>query len=213
MSAPLVDHSDCCNMTSVNDLGVEAEQAVVTDARGDRLRAALVAAVERVTDTPWDIARRGFDVTDIEEDELVRGECVCGQRGLRYLYTITHRVTGVPLYPIGSSCIDHFGVAAMTDRACDLRNLADLAAVVRRGERLELRGRGRHLTAAKLLALHDAGAFPATSWNRGRPADDYDFLLRMMRKRSEPSPAQERKVGVLLREIENFLRKWEGRAV
>lgn len=190
-----------------------AEQSIVTDARGDRMRAALVAAVEKVTGTPWDVARRGFDVTDVQEDEVSEGECVCGQRGLKYLYTITHRVTGAIVYPIGSSCIDHFAVAAMTDRARDLRNLVDLAAVVRRGERLVLRGKGKHLTAARLLALHDAGAFPATPWNRGRPADDYAFLLRMMRKRNEPSSAQRRKVDALLRETENFLRKWEGRAV
>ncbi|MDJ0454070.1 hypothetical protein [Gordonia amicalis] len=210
MSAPLVAHSECCDMISVNDLGVVTEQAVVTDARGDRMRATLVAAVENVADIPWDIARRGFDVTDIEEDERVGGECVCGQQGLRYLYTITHRVTGVSLYPIGSSCIGYFGVAAMTDRARDLRDLVELAAVARGGELLVLRGKGKHLTAAKLLALYDAGAFPATSWNRGRPADDYNFLLRMMRKRNEPSAAQKRKVDALLRDIEDFLRMREG---
>lgn len=186
------------------------EPAVVTDATGDRMRVSLVAAVEAKTGVPWDISRRDFDVTDVEEDELAEGTCVCGQQGLKYLFTITHRATGVSLHPIGSSCIEHFGVAAMTDRARGLRVLAELAAVVRGGSHLVLRGKGKHFTATTLLALHDAGAFAPTRWNGGDGANDYHFLLRMMRKRMDPSSAQARKAAALLHEIEQFLSTWGG---
>lgn len=178
--------------------------AVVTDATGDRIRATLVRTVEAAAGLPWDVARRGFDVTDMDIDEAAAGECVCGQPNLRYLYTIEH-LSGAVLYPIGSDCIHHFGVVGMVNKARTLRHLHDVAAVVARGEHLTLRGPGRNLTAARLLALYDSGAFTASAWNGGDPANDYDFLLRMLRKRNEPSGPAVRKVAALLGEIERFV--------
>lgn len=178
--------------------------AVVTDAGGDRIRATLVRTVEAATGLPWDVARRGFEVTDMTEDETAASECVCGQTGLRYLYTIEHR-DGAVLYAIGSDCIHHFGVVGMVDKARTLRHLHDVAAVVARGEHLTLRGPGRNLTAARLLALYDSGAFAPTPWNGGDPANDYDFMLRMMRKRNGPSGPAVRKIASLLGEIERFV--------
>lgn len=178
--------------------------AVVTDASGDRIRATLVRTVEAATGLPWDVARRGLEVTGMGVDEDAAGECVCGQPNLRYLYTIEH-LSGAVLYPIGSDCIHHFGVVGMVDKARTLRHLHDLAAVVARGEHLTLRGPGRNLTAARLLALYDSGAFTPSAWNGGDPARDYDFLLRMFRKRNDPSDSSVRKIAALLREAERFV--------
>lgn len=54
----------------------------------------------------WEGARYEWYMWDCEEGS---GECVCGQKGLRYLYTIRNKCTQRLLYPIGSVCIDYFG--------------------------------------------------------------------------------------------------------
>ncbi|WOC12407.1 hypothetical protein [Gordonia sp. MP11Mi] len=76
------------------------------------------------------------------------------------------------------------------------------------GYRIDLEGRGRNLTKAKLAALYDEGAFKPSQWNGGDPARDMDFLLKMFGKRNAPSTAQRRKVDALLSEIAGFLRGW-----
>lgn len=182
---------------------------IITDAAtGEGIRLALVRAVEDASGLPWDVARLTWRVSDMEEDEHADGECVCGQTGLRYLYTIADDRTGAVLYPIGSDCIAHFAIDSMTDEVRRLRDLWELASIVESGTALTLKGEGRNLTKAKLAALYDEGAFKPSQWNGGEPARDHDFLLKMFGKRNEPSPAQRRKIAVLLSEIAGFLRGW-----
>lgn len=183
------------------------EPEIMTDAAtGGGIRLALVRAVEDASNLPWDVARLTWRVSDMEED--ADGECVCGQTGLRYLYTIADDRTGAVLYPIGSDCIAHFAIDSMTDEARRLRDLWELVRVVESGTALILKGEGRNLTKAKLAALYDEGAFKPSRWNGGDPVCDFDFLLKMFGKRNTPSPAQRRKIDALLSEIAGFLRGW-----
>lgn len=185
------------------------ELEIMTDAAtGGGIRLALVRAVEDASGLPWDVARLTWRVTDMEEDEHAEGECVCGQTGLRYLYTIADDRTGAVLYPIGSDCIAHFAIDSMTDEVRRLRDLWELAGVVGSGTALVLKGAGRHLSRAKLAALYGEGAFKPSRWNGGDPARDLDFLLKMFGKRNAPSTAQRRKIDVLLSEIAGFLSGW-----
>lgn len=188
------------------------DDAIFAGAFGDRVRTRLVRAVEDASGVPWDLARRRWSVAGVSQVDG-DGVCVCGQHGLVWLYTIIDGVNDAVLEPIGSSCIEHFGVAGMTDGAARLRAVAEMAEVVRAGGHLVLRGPGRNVSAAKLLALLDEGAFRPSRWNRGYPASDYDFLLRMLRSHFDPSPRQDAKIGALLREAETFLRACVGREI
>lgn len=52
--------------------------------------------------------------TDEVKDKKDRPHCVCGNPGLRYLYTIRNMLTMEELDPIGSSCIEFIGNDEMT---------------------------------------------------------------------------------------------------
>ena len=56
----------------------------------------------------WDSAVTEWEISDVEEDELLEESCICGKEHLRYLFTIENQLNGNVLYPIGSSCIKKF---------------------------------------------------------------------------------------------------------
>lgn len=169
--------------------------------------AALKAALVEVSGgLPWDIAIRKMDVVYLSQDFDRSGVCVCGKTGLVWLYLIQHTETGGHLFPIGSDCINYFGTDAMADQAKDLRRVYELTKLVQSGTRLRLKGEGRNLTKASLLALYEVGAFKPSQWNGGDPSADYEFLRRMFMQRSDMSQRQANKVSVLLKEVSDFLR-------
>lgn len=147
---------------------------VATD---ERLRRSLVEAVVTASRVPWDIARLRWHVTDMAEDETASSECVCGQTGLRYLFTITDSVSGAELFPIGSDCINHFDVSSMTAAATGLADLAALTSAARGGV-LDLKG---DLSRRKLALLHRRGLLDAR---------EYGFLVLMFNRRREMSVRQ-----------------------
>lgn len=146
-------------------------------ATGERLRRSLVEAVVAASGVPWDIARLRWHVTDMTEDETASSECVCGQTGLRYRYTITDDVTGAELYPIGSDCIAHFDVPAMATAASDLADLATLTTAANSGV-LDLKG---DLSRRKLALLH-----------RRELLNDreFEFLVSVFNRRREMTAGQ-----------------------
>lgn len=147
-------------------------------ATGERLRGSLVEAVVTASRVPWDIARLRWHVTDMTEDETASSECVCGQTGLRYRFTIADDVSGAELFPIGSDCIAHFDVLAMTSAATVLADFAALTSAARGGV-LDLKG---DLSRRRLALLH----------RRGMLADrEFEFLVSMFNRRREMTLRQQ----------------------
>lgn len=137
----------------------------------------------------WDLVGRGIDPTSSQN-------CVCGKEGLKYLFTIRNRETGAKLYPIGSSCIELFGRKDLDQQTTIAIQMYAVLAEYRETRSLKLNGGA--ITKAVLKQLYEEGCFPASHYNGGNPAVDYQFLVDMFNRRREPSSAQQKKIWVLL---------------
>lgn len=148
------------------------------DVKSGRGRPALVEAViaNSVSGT-WDDARREWEPAGGEPVQGRDAQCVCGQKGLVYLFRISNPLTGVLLEPIGSECIHYFEDAAMDDAVKMLKALWELEALVAAHVPLEL----KHLSRAKITLLYECGAITLR---------EHDFLRGMFNRRRDLTPKQ-----------------------
>lgn len=157
------------------------------------LRGSVIAESRANT---WAAAVEEWEVSGLEEDPTATGMCVCGNTGLRYLYTIRNFTTGRELSPIGSVCVEYFEVVELTESVSALRRLFDLRAafVDRRTVTLTT----EYFSRALLADLWEHGAFPDNDYNRGNGERDYQFLLDWFNSRSEPNTKERQKIWVLI---------------
>lgn len=147
----------------------------------------------------WETASREWEVTDCEVDENCSGVCVCGKENLRYLYTITNRVTGAVLYPIGSSCIQKFMRDDLDEAsACWQQAFALMDEAVRLGKKGMVEIDSGFFSRKLLYFLYEQGAFPASKYNDGNGYNDYLFLLGAFNGKAL-SEKQERKCRAVIR--------------
>lgn len=163
-----------------HDYDHDDHEAVTDAVTGARLRLSLRRAVEAASGLAWDAARLTWRVTGMSEDDETIGECVCGQTGLRYLYTITDCRTGAELNPIGSDCIEHFGDPELISAASDLADLAALKRVVSVNGVVDLK---RDFTRRRLATLERRRMIT--------PAE-FEFLVAMFNRRREMTVNQGR---------------------
>lgn len=77
--------------------------------------------IEHSSATTWGMAKNEWYVeSHWEEEEL--DKCVCGKEDIKYIFSIRNYITGFQLYPIGSSCINHFDNQDMSDVVRNLLN-------------------------------------------------------------------------------------------
>lgn len=144
------------------------------------LRSAVIAASDA---DKWKKALLEWDVTSLEEHPSSDGVCVCGQTGLLWMYTITNEVNGAELYPIGSSCVNHFGRTDLNRRVDVLHKLALVQATANAGKRVEMTT--EYFSRAALKFLFEEGAFTPDSYNGHDGENDLEFLLKMFGKRDK----------------------------
>ncbi|MGN7222914.1 hypothetical protein ACTHQN_08625 [Curtobacterium flaccumfaciens] len=165
------------------------------------LRAAVIAGSRADT---WAAAVEEWEVAGLEEDPTSTGICVCGNTGLRYLYTIRNPGTGHELAPIGSVCVEYFEVPELTESVSALRRLFNLRAAYVDMRPVALTT--DYFSRALLADLWENGAFPDNGYNRNNGENDYRFLLDWFNSHSEPSAKERRKIWVLVnRTIPRFV--------
>ena len=157
------------------------------------LRGAVIAESRATT---WAGAVEEWEVVALEEDPTATGVCVCGNTGLRYLYTIRNATTGQQLFPIGSVCVEYFEVAELTESVSALRRLFDLRAAFI--DRKPVTLTTDYFSRALLADLWEHGAFPDNDFNRGDGERDYQFLLDWFNSRSEPNTKERQIIWVLI---------------
>lgn len=115
--------------------------------------------------TEWDVT--GLEVIDSQASEGEGpGRCICGHCPIADCYTITNRLNGSALFPVGNVCIRHFGCDDMTDDANGLLAIArvrEQSAKLAPGEQLPIKRREarkgvRPLTRRAIDALYRVGA-------------------------------------------------------
>lgn len=148
----------------------------------------------------WESAVREWAVTELEEDPAANGVCVCGQTGLVKLFTIANESNGTSLRPIGSVCVNQFGLQDLNRQITLFTDLLKLRTCIREHENITLTS--GYFSRAILEYLYVEGAFHPDQWNNGDGENDYTFLLKMFNKRDKEaiSPKQGWKIVALLRD-------------
>lgn len=160
---------------------------------------ALVSAVVAASvSNAWTTAVGEWEVIQLEEDPTGQGVCVCGQNHLVKLFTIRNSRNGALLYPIGSTCVNQFGVVELDRQVNLLSGLLSLRAAIR--ERRQITLTSEYFSRAVIEYLFDEGAFTPDQWNYFDGERDYEFLLKMFNKRNKDdiSRAQNAKIYMLL---------------
>lgn len=156
----------------------------------------------------WENAVDEWDIFDCEEDPKAETFCVCGQFGLRYLFTIRNRYNGMFIYPIGSTCIKKFGRDDLCDQTDVAEGMFKLLHAVEENRFLTL---STDFFSRKLLyALYDEGAFEPNRFNNYNAEEDLEFLLSMFNKKDKNSITQnqQRKIrAIIAYSIRPFLRQ------
>lgn len=160
------------------------------------LRAAVLAASSA---EDWPTAVTEWRLSNAEEDPAGRGVCVCGKTGLVYLYTITNSTTGLTLFPIGSSCINQFERPDLTQDVSVIRQYMNLINAVASGRKIEFTS--ECFSRAMLEDLEARGAFKPNKFNNNNGHNDYAFLVKMFNQRKDPTPAEKKKIWVLVNKV------------
>lgn len=83
--------------------------------------AALGTAVDLSEGESWAQAKSEWRVLYEDDAGGPTETCVCDYEGLRYLNMVGNRITGARLYPVGSSCVERFGVDRIAEEQADAR--------------------------------------------------------------------------------------------
>jgi hypothetical protein len=164
----------------------------------DSFETLVQAVVSSSTSGNWAAAVGEWEVTRLEEDPTESGICVCGQTGLVKLFTITNRLNGSELHPIGSVCVNKFEQEEL-DRQVDLfGDLHALRKSIQDGSEITLTS--EYFSRAMLEHLYFRDVFTPDSWNGGNGVNDYEFLLKMFNKRNKENitSRQQSKIYMLL---------------
>lgn len=162
------------------------------------------AVLEASHANDWTDAVHEWQIAGLKEEYEANGICVCGKTGLAYLYTIYNPTTDQELFPIGSECINHFGLQELRSETAIIRGLFKLKAAFLAGESVILKG--GLFSRALLTDLYENGAFPPNEHNSHNGEKDYHFMLDMFNQRKDPTPAQERMIWALInRSIRPFV--------
>jgi hypothetical protein len=168
------------------------------------------AVLENSESTDWCACIEEWSVVYCEEDEDAESTCVCGNEGLRYLYTVRNVLNGKELFPIGSECIKRFGNSEMEDEArcwAQAYRLVNLATEYGKTRQLSI-VHDKKMFSRKLLAfMYRNGAFRRTKWNEYDSGNDYRFMLDMFNAQTL-SPRQQVKADHVMHDsIYPWLRK------
>jgi hypothetical protein len=161
--------------------------------------------VERSVADEWALAVGEWEFYDVIEDFSASSTCVCGNEGLRYLFTIRNGNNNRKLFPIGSTCIKRFERPELYDVVVIKEKLFALLHAIERNEFLIL---SPEFFTRKLLAhLHELGAFKATKYNDFTPRKDYEFMLDMFNKRKLSEKQNKKATAIILNSIKPFLQE------
>ncbi|MCI1017359.1 hypothetical protein HWD99_01840 [Microbacterium sp. C5A9] len=125
----------------------------------------------------WKTALLEWEVISVEEHPTSEGECVCGQTNLLWMYTIANDANGRTLFPIGSTCVNHFGRTDLNRQITVFRKLLLVRDAAKSGSPITMDT--NFFSRAALSFLYEEGVFTPDAYNFGDGWNDYDFLLKM----------------------------------
>ncbi|VWL84954.1 hypothetical protein [Oceanivirga miroungae] len=150
----------------------------------------------------WYLAVHEWNIIGFYDDEECESECVCGKKGIRYLYKIVNRYNKNILYPIGSSCIRKFAREDMNEDISLYEQLLRLTSEYSRTGKVLLDS--EFFSRRLINYFYDKGCFG----NNDNAEKNRDFLINMFNKRNQPTENQEKYIWSLLnKNIKPYLDK------
>lgn len=107
----------------------------------------------------WEDATLEWDIIDFSEDASMAASCKCGQRNIKYLYTISNKKTGNILKPIGSKCIERFDRDDLKEEISIYERLFKLLKAREDGEFIELKSDKKYFSKKLIDYLHEQNVF------------------------------------------------------
>lgn len=156
----------------------------------------MTTVLEKSEARQWRDAVLEWEIEGWEEDISQKMSCICGHPDLKYLFTIGNTLNGNRLFPIGSVCINRFGRPDLNEQVSARVQLFRLLTAIEEHEYIPLDA--EHFSRKLLRFLFEDGAFQSTQHNGFDPQRDYEFMLDMFNKHSEPTPAQDRKIRAII---------------
>lgn len=145
----------------------------------------MQAIIENSIADTWKEAVKEWTIIALEEDARRVHRCICGQEGLRYLFTIYNQNTDTKLFPIGSSCIKKF-------------NRIDLDTQVESRMQIWRINQARQYDKNAFddiqSGLYSRKSIRELCEKAHIDRDSTDFLLKMFGKRKEITPNQAKKI-------------------
>jgi len=152
----------------------------------------------------WDSAVLEWDIIDCIEDDSNDSSCVCGKENIKYLYRIENINNGNEVFPIGSTCIKKFGREDLNEKTSISEKMFQLLHAIEDNRFISLTS---EFFSKKLLRhFYEEDVFESNHYNRFNPENDYNFMLDMFNKRSEPTEKQASKIrGIIVVSIKPYL--------
>lgn len=160
----------------------------------------------------WEEAVTEWTLTGGDIDNSCSSICVCGHVGLKYLHEITNTKTGNVLFPIGSKCIEKFGVDDLTTEVklqeSFLKLYEHLKERANKKDDVDMKFFSKNM----IVNMFNNGAFEPNKYNDEDPKKDYEFLLKMLRQQPKGiTEKQQKKINALSQLIvKRFLEKEQG---
>lgn len=160
----------------------------------DSFKSLVSAVIAPSRASSWSAAVQEWVVTDVEDDPDQAGICVCGQTGLGQLFTITNRLNGAVLFPIGSVCVNKFEQEDLDRQVTVFAQLLGLRKSLREGKNITLTS--EYFSRALLEHFFHQDVFQPNQWNGNDGESDYEFMVDMFNKRDKDSISTRQKAKI-----------------
>lgn len=165
----------------------------------------LKAVIDASESDNWLDAVKEWGIRGCIVDSECSSECLCGKESIKYLFRIRNKHNGKELFPIGSSCINKFGRKDLKEKTAMYMELFKLLHAIESKKYVQLTS---DFFSKKLLDwLFEEGAFN-TTYNQFDGKDDFEFMLRMYRKRDKDAITQKQRQkidAIIVNSIKPFL--------
>lgn len=154
-------------------------------------------------------AKHEWEIISADIDPEQTYSCICGQKHLKYLYRIRNKINNKTLGYIGNDCIKKFRRTDMNAKLSAFQKECTLVKFCAENGLYIDWPQQKHLFSVSLIErIYNKGGFKPTQYNHYDPKVDYEFFLRMFRKRDDASPNELKRVrAILATQIKPYIRE------
>lgn len=135
----------------------------------------------------WNEAVQEWDIVDFAEDTDMEESCKCGKPHIKYLYTISNRVTDKVLKPIGSQCIKKFEREDLKEEINIYEQLFKLVNARRDKKFIALKSDDKYFSKKLIDYLHMQNVFTISE-----KYNNYEILRKFFSQRKPLTDKQDK---------------------